>query len=70
MQDNWNNPSLGSLVSFHGALQLNIVAISTCQKVCANQEQNNGSSRFLVGNFSEFWQHAGEDFQTEVLLVA
>ena len=29
-----------------------------------------GSSRFLVGNFSQFWQHAGEDFQAEVLLIA
>ena len=29
-----------------------------------------GSSRFLVGDFSQFWQHAGEDFQSQVLLIA
>src|SRR6266568_4725115 len=28
-----------------------------------------GSSRFLVGTFSQFWQHTGEDFQAEVLLI-
>src|SRR5579871_4714092 len=28
-----------------------------------------GSSGFLVGNFSQFWQHTGEDFESEVLLI-
>jgi hypothetical protein len=29
-----------------------------------------GSSRFRVGGFSQFWQHAGEDFQSQVFLIA
>src|SRR5262249_903515 len=28
-----------------------------------------GASRFLVGDFSQFRQHAGEDFQSEVVFV-
>src|SRR5262245_12898649 len=36
---------------------------------CATCPRYLGSSRFLVGTFSQFWQHAGEDFQTEVLLI-
>ncbi len=31
--------------------------------------QDIGSSRFLVGAFSQFGQHTGEDFQTEILLI-
>ena len=33
-------------------------------------QANYGSSRFLVGDFSQFRQHAGEDFQSEVVFVA
>src|SRR5208283_2766494 len=29
-----------------------------------------GSSRFLMGDFSQFWQHTGEDFESKVLFVA
>src|SRR5271165_1743332 len=29
-----------------------------------------GSSRFLVGDFSKFWQHAREDLQPEIFFIA
>jgi hypothetical protein len=40
------------------------------QKSESEAVKKTGSSRFLVGTFSQFRQRTGEDFQLEVLLIA